>query len=748
MPRFSRQSALLSVLVTAAAALAATVTPGSSAVAGTGTPTFATYVAPSNLPSWNYAPEPSIGVNPNTGAVMYQSDSQVYRVKFNDSTVPATASWQNVTPLNSIINIDPILATDSSTGRTWAGGLDGECSEMSYTDNDGQSWTPMVNPCAVVFDHESIGSGPWAGGKPVYATYNRAVYYCAQTSYDMCATSLDGGLTFLPATIVGGVCNSQHGHIKVAPNGTAYLPNRHCGGKAGGGITTNNGLTWSSYTVNGSSTNSRGFDPSVAITPDNTVYEAWAGANNHPMVGRLAPGATSWDRVTDLASTVSPALVASTFQSAVAGDNGRVAVAFLGTSAGGTGIPFDNGFHGVWYLYVSYSYDGGQSWTTVKASPDPVQRGCIWDLGGSNVCRNLLDFMDANVSPDGRVVVGYADGCVGACAGTGGTEAQSTSTVATITRQSTGKGLYAAYDSATGATPVAPSLTATRGNASVSLSWTTPSDGGSAITGYNVYRGTSSGGETLLTTTGVTNSYSDTTAVNGTAYYYRVAAVNVNGAGAQSNETWARPAASNTAPTACFTHGEAALSVSANGGCSTDVDGPISSWSWSWGDGSPSSTGSTAAHTYSTAGTYTVGLTVTDSNGTTGTTTQSVTVATTSDPDPSTQTLSNGSPASNTHGNAGTWQYYKVNVPGGQSQLKVDLTGSQSCNALGCNPNLDVYVQLGSKPTTASYACAGTSSASVETCTISAPATGWYYVGVYVQSAVFGSTYSVKATYS
>jgi hypothetical protein len=183
------------------------------------------------------------------------------------------------------------------------------------------------------------------------------------------------------------------------------------------------------------------------------VYEAWARAGDyHPVVTKSTNHGATWSTPVDLASTVSPPLVASTFQAMTSGDNGRVAVAFLGTSTGTSGLtPFDNGYHGLWYLYVSYSYDGGQTWTTVNATPnDPVQRGCIWDGGGSNVCRNLLDFIDASVTKDGRVVVAYADGCISTCAGSSGTEAQSTDAYATIARQSTGEGLFSAFDTTTG----------------------------------------------------------------------------------------------------------------------------------------------------------------------------------------------------------------------------------------------------------------------------------------------------------
>jgi subtilisin family serine protease len=94
--------------------------------------------------------------------------------------------------------------------------------------------------------------------------------------------------------------------------------------------------------------------------------------------------------------------------------------------------------------------------------------------------------------------------------------------------------------------PGAPNLTsATGGNGSVALAWTPPaSDGGSPVTNYDVWRGTSPGGEAFLTTLGNVTTFTDTTVSNGTTYYYQVAAVNGVGPGPRSNEQSATPLAS------------------------------------------------------------------------------------------------------------------------------------------------------------------------------------------------------------
>jgi hypothetical protein len=112
-------------------------------------------------------------------------------------------------------------------------------------------------------------------------------------------------------------------------------------------------------------------------------------------------------------------------------------------------------------------------------------------------------------------------------------------------------------------------LTAAAGDGQVTLSWTAPaSDGGSPVTGYNVYKGTTSGGETgpangtLVTATG----YKVTGLVNGTTYYFRVTAVNKAGESKPSVEAKAVPVGAPGVPaglTAAAGDGQVTLSWTA-----------------------------------------------------------------------------------------------------------------------------------------------------------------------------------------
>jgi hypothetical protein len=437
------------VLVAALVVLSATFLP---VQAGTGTPAFANYVSPANLPNNANSGEPSIGVNPITGAAFFQAYTSTHKVTWNAA---GTATWTPVTAITSLINIDPILFTDQQTGRTFAGGLGVECSLLQYTDNDGGSWVPVGNACPYpAADHPSVGGGPWHQPAPLGSglVYPNSVYVCQQSGTDRCVVSKDGGLTFGLPIVGQGDCHSFHGHIKVSADGVAYLPNAYCGANQGGFVTQDNGGTWLSYHIPGSTvqSNGGGFDPTVATTPDNTLYESWGqGTNNHAMFARSLDHGATWDRLTDLSTNFSPAITASTFHAIVAGDNGRVAIAYLGSTDGNGQNPFGGNFVGTWDLFISFSYDGGLTWQTVKATTDPVQRGCIYDvINNVNCHRNLLDFMDATVAADGRVLVAYADGCVSAaCVAPTGTIASSSAAKGVIARQTAGMGMYAAFDS-------------------------------------------------------------------------------------------------------------------------------------------------------------------------------------------------------------------------------------------------------------------------------------------------------------
>lgn len=107
--------------------------------------------------------------------------------------------------------------------------------------------------------------------------------------------------------------------------------------------------------------------------------------------------------------------------------------------------------------------------------------------------------------------------------------------------------LYKSLWGSTGSTPTIPAaptgLSATGGNTQVSLTWTASS----GATSYNVYRGTSAGGEsTTPVVTGVTAStYTNTGLTNGTTYYFKVKAVNSAGTSGYSNEASAAPIASS-----------------------------------------------------------------------------------------------------------------------------------------------------------------------------------------------------------
>ncbi len=151
--------------------------------------------------------------------------------------------------------------------------------------------------------------------------------------------------------------------------------------------------------------------------------------------------------------------------------------------------------------------------------------------------------------------------------------------------------------------PSAPQiLTSTSGDSTVTLSWLTPaSNGGSLITSYKVYRGTSSSTETLLTTGGCSSlgnvlTCTDSNLTNNTTYYYQATALNSIGESAKSNETIANPQATRIQGTVSNSSSTPIAGATVSAGTSTTTTNASGFYTLSVPAGSYTLTASSSAY--------------------------------------------------------------------------------------------------------------------------------------------------------
>jgi len=100
--------------------------------------------------------------------------------------------------------------------------------------------------------------------------------------------------------------------------------------------------------------------------------------------------------------------------------------------------------------------------------------------------------------------------------------------------------------------------------------------------------------------------------------------------------------------------------------------------------------------------------------------------------------LTNGQTVSNLSAATGSWLFYKISVPSGQSQLEIKSSGGTG--------DADLYVKLGASPTTTTYDYRPYLSGNNETVTVSNPTAGDWYIGLRAYSSFSGV--SLVATYT
>ena len=387
--------------------------------------------------------EPTVAINKN-GVAIYPS------IEF-DSAVPSLArtvvyrsenggqTWDYANPKLPIddpildgesqpLSLDPYVYADPTTGRMFTMDLYLACAWLSWSDDDALTWTTQPVSCGIpVNDHQTIFTGP-ATVVPTTPLYDNIVYYCNnQVAEVICTRSLDGGLTWLPTgtqpylgvntgTEGGevGFCGGLHGHGHASyTTGFVYLGKGHCN-DPWVAISEDNGLTWTRVLINGATGMSPQDNHEVSISSDSAgnVYAFWMDSDMLPRLAVSTDFGYTWGPAHKVGL---PQVTAAKFPSIVAGDEGRIAFLYLGTTSEG-GVATEDQMNQTWEAYVAYSYDATSEdptflTTTAHDPTDPMMRGpcngrCQVNNGGQ------YDFLDIDIHPTtGQVWVALVDNC-------------------------------------------------------------------------------------------------------------------------------------------------------------------------------------------------------------------------------------------------------------------------------------------------------------------------------------------------
>ncbi|MDQ1684339.1 MAG: hypothetical protein QOC82_1076 [Frankiaceae bacterium] len=347
---------------------------------------------------------------------------------------PKTA---NAGPDSHPVTLDTITWMDKDYNRVFSvDTLAAEGSVISFSDDEGATWTTSFAPAAGVDDHQTIVAGVVPDGSPLRTVdpkFPKIVYYCVNTVAAVsCSRSLDGGVTFtqmnspFPTHVAGNLpdsslCSSLTGHLAVDRKGDVFLPsafNEPGCGEPSVSVSTDGGNTWTDHVV------SHIKDPSNAmyVAADSTgnLYVTWQDDKwNQPYMSVSRDRGAHWSTPIMVAP---PGVKVTNFPSLAAGDNGRVVITFPGSTDAMANKPA--GKLSGWNYYVVETQNALSPRPTFVSQIAPIPSG----LGsGSTVmhrgachgrCGGLFDFLDVQVAPTagGPAYASLSDDCTGACA--------------------------------------------------------------------------------------------------------------------------------------------------------------------------------------------------------------------------------------------------------------------------------------------------------------------------------------------
>jgi len=177
------------------------------------------------------------------------------------------------------------------------------------------------------------------------------------------------------------------------------------------------------------------------------------------------------------------------------------------------------------------------------------------------------------------------------------------------------------FDLVYGAIPHSPSTPfpsdkSTNVPVSVLLTWEGSDPDGDPLT-YDIYLSSNSNPSSIVSTNQSSNSYQCNNLLGNTMYYWKVVAKDNHG-NSNTSSVWSfRTLQTGSAPISNFTVDNRTIPVGGTVTFSDQSTNNPTSWSWNFGDGQTSNLPS-PAHTYASAGTYTVTLTASNSIGSDG----------------------------------------------------------------------------------------------------------------------------------
>jgi len=379
------------------------------------------------------AAEPTIGVRKNGTAFFAAgafdalpdgSPEQLARTEILRSR-DGGLTWQSIQPqlifgdtTEPPTSLDPYVYVDEQTGRVFSIDLYGACSWLLYSDDEGDTWNRNVAACGIpVNDHQTLFAAPPPAGVATQG-FPKVLYYCFnEVAGSPCGKSLDGGKTFLPAGApaylgvnpeTGGFCGGLTGHLAADSKGRVFLPKGHCS-FPWLAISEDGATTWRQVQVN-RYIGAADTQTAVAVDRDDNLYVAWFDPSDRlPYLSTSTDHGLTWSVPLMIAP---PGVHEVNFPTIVAGDRGRIAVTFPGSTSRNRADQ-----RRPWSFYVAVSANALDAapvfiWATGNDPADPIHRG---DCGPGR-CAGMFDFLDIVSSPvDGAVWATATDTCQGTC---------------------------------------------------------------------------------------------------------------------------------------------------------------------------------------------------------------------------------------------------------------------------------------------------------------------------------------------